>query len=58
MTAMATVRSALPYILVGGAVGALVGSFLGDIPNGFRVGVVLGGAIAFIVIRKKKIRAS
>jgi hypothetical protein len=56
ITAMGKVRTALPYILVGGVVGALVGSFPGDVANGFRVGVILGGAVAFIVIRKKSVR--
>ena len=58
MTAAATLRIALPCILIGGALGAIVGSVLGSIANGFRVGVILGGAIAFIFIQRKKSNAS
>ena len=58
MTVVATLRIALPCILVGGALGAMIGIALGSIANGFRVGVILGGAIAFTIIQRKKPSAS
>ncbi len=53
MTPGAAVRTALPYILAGGALGALIGSALGDVANGFRAGVILGGVVAFVVLRRR-----
>ena len=50
----AVLRIAVPFILISGALGALIGSALGDITNGIRVGVVLGGVGAFAFIQRKK----
>lgn len=51
----AVIGFALPYIIGGGLLGALFGSALGSTVNGFRVGVVVGGAIAFAgLLRKAK----
>lgn len=58
MSAGATVRTALPYIFAGGALGALIGSVVGSPANGFRVGVILGGAVAFVVLQQKEKRVS
>ena len=58
MTVGAILRIAGPCILVGGALGAIIGSALGDITNGFRVGVVLGGVVAFTILQRKKRRVS
>ena len=58
MTVGAILRVAVPCILIGGALGAMIGSALGDIPNGIRVGVVLGGVVAFIIMQRKKRIAS
>lgn len=53
--APAVIGSALPYIIGGGVLGALLGSALGSPANGFRVGVILGGAVAFArLLRKAK----
>jgi hypothetical protein len=58
MTIGGTLRIAVPCILIGGALGAGIGSALGDIKNGFRVGVALGGAVAFAIMMRKKRSAS
>ena len=52
------VRTAVPYILLGGALGALIGSALGSTANGIRVGVILGGSVAFVLIQRRKARDS
>ncbi len=49
---------ALPYIVGGGVLGALLGSALGSTANGFRVGVILGGAVAFAGLLRKSKRRS
>jgi hypothetical protein len=49
---------ALPYIIGGGVLGAVLGSALGSTANGFRVGVILGGAVAFWRILRKAKRHS
>ena len=54
MTVAATLRLALPCILIGGTLGGIVGSTLDSIANGIRVGVILGGVIAFILLQRKK----
>jgi len=54
MTVGATLRIAVPCILVGGALGGIIGSAIGDIKNGIRVGVVLGGVVAFTIMQRKK----
>ena len=46
-------RTALPCILVGGALGAMVGGVLGSVENGIRVGIILGGAVAFVILRRR-----
>ena len=48
------IRVALPCILIGGVIGALVGGALGDTPNGIRAGVVLGGIVAFVYLQRKQ----
>ena len=53
-TAAAIFGIALPFIAIGGALGAMIGSALGSITNGFRVGVILGGVVAFAVLQRKK----
>jgi len=58
MTIANNLKIALPCILIGGALGALAGSMLDSIANGIRVGVILGGVIAFILLQRKKSRAS
>jgi len=47
-------RIALPCILVFGAIGALVGCGFGDAVNGTRVGIVVGGCVAFVYLQRKK----
>ena len=44
---------ALPHIIGGGVVGALLGAALGSAANGFRVGVILGGAVAFVRLKRR-----
>jgi len=51
-------RIPLPCILIGGALGAMIGDALGDIANGTRVGIIMGGVVAFILLRRKKRNAS
>ena len=46
-------KTAIPCILVGGALGALVGSVLDSAANGTRVGIILGGVIAYMILLKK-----
>ena len=48
---------ALPFILVGGMIGALVmGAF--DIGlNAIRAGIIVGGIAAFVYLRRKKSRS-
>jgi len=46
-------KTAIPCILIGGALGALVGGVLGSTANGIRVGIILGGVIAYIILMKK-----
>ncbi len=53
MTIAYRLKIAIPCILVGGALGAVVGSVLDSPANGFRVGAILGGVIAFIILLKK-----
>jgi len=47
-------RIPLPCILIGGALGAIIGGALGDTANGTRVGIILGGVVAFTIMRRKK----
>jgi hypothetical protein len=47
-------RVALPCILVGGAIGALVGGAFSDTANGIRVGVIVGGAAAFVYLQRNE----
>ncbi len=46
-------KTAIPCILIGGALGALVGGVLDSTANGTRVGIILGGVIAFIILKKR-----
>lgn len=54
MKVSATLRIALPFILIGGILGALVmGAFdLGL--NAIRAGIIVGGIAAFVYLRRKK----
>ena len=54
MKVSATLWIALPWILIAGAIGALVGGAFGDGVNGIRVGVIVGGVTAFLYLRRKK----
>ena len=54
MTVAYKLRIALPCILVFGSIGALVGGALGDGANGARVGIVVGGGVAFAILQRKK----
>jgi len=58
LTVGAYLRIPLPCILIGGALGALIGGALGHDTNGIRVGIVLGGVVAFIIMQRKKRSAS
>ena len=49
-------KTAIPCIIIGGALGALVGGVLDITPNGIRVGIILGGVVAYIILMKKRIR--
>jgi len=50
----ATLRIALPCILIGGIIGALVGGAFGIGVNGIRAGIIVGGVAAFVYLRRKK----
>ena len=50
--------SALPYILGGGILGVSLGSVLGSPANGFRVGVILGGVLAYFRLLRKREKPS
>lgn len=52
------VASALPFIVGGGILGVWLGSVLGSPANGFRVGVILGGAVAFVRLQRKRKKPS
>ena len=54
MKVSGTLRIALPCILIGGTIGALVGGAIGDTANGIRVGVIVGGVAAFLYLKRKK----
>ena len=46
-------KTAIPCIIVGGALGALVGGVLDSTENGIRVGIILGGVIAYMILLKR-----
>jgi len=46
-------RTALPCILVGGVLGVIVGGVLGSAAIGTRVGIILGGVVAFVILRRR-----
>jgi hypothetical protein len=50
----AILRIALPCILIAGAIGAFVGGPFDETANGIRVGVITGGAAAFVYLQRKK----
>ena len=52
------VRIALPCILAGGVLGGIIGDSLRVTENGIRVGIILGGIVAYILLRLKKARSS
>ena len=45
-------RTALPCIVIGGVLGAMVGVGLGSATNGARVGIIAGGVVAFVILRR------
>jgi hypothetical protein len=53
-------KIAIPCIVIGCAFGAVAGIVLDSIANGMRVGIILGGVTAFIILlkRQKKLGAS
>ena len=58
ITVGAYLRIPLPCILIGSALGALIGGALGDMANGTRVGIILGGVVAFALLLRKRRNAS
>ncbi len=52
-----TLRVALPCIVIGGGLGAIVGGALGSGVIGIRVGLILGGIVAFLYLRQKSLGA-
>lgn len=54
MNISTNLRIALPCILIGGAIGALVGGAMGEGIIGTRVGIIAGGAAAFLYLQRKK----
>lgn len=58
ITVGAYLRIPLPCILIGSALGAMIGGALGDTANGTRVGIILGGVVAYILLLRKKRSAS
>ena len=58
MSVLSTLRTAVPYILIGGVLGGVVGGALGSIVMGIRVGVILGGVVAFAVLQRMRATAS
>jgi hypothetical protein len=46
-------RIAFPCILIGGVLGATVGVGLGSTANGARVGIITGGLVAFLILRRR-----
>jgi hypothetical protein len=56
MPVSSIIKTALPFILIGGVVGALVGGALGDGVNGIRGGVIAAGVAAYFYLRRKKAR--
>jgi hypothetical protein len=46
-------RIALPCILVGGALGALVGGATDSGANAIRAGIILGGVVAYVILRRR-----
>lgn len=47
-------RIALPCILIFGAIGALIGGAFGVGVNAIRAGIVVGGGVAFIYLKRKE----
>ena len=47
-------RIPLPCILIGGALGAMIGGSLDEIENGIRVGIILGAVVAFILLLRRR----
>ena len=54
MKVYGTLRIALPCILIAGTIGAFVGGPFDETANGIRVGVITGGAAAFVYLQRKK----
>jgi len=52
-TIATNLKTAIPCILVGGALGALVGGLLDNTVIGIRVGVIAGGVVAYIILMMK-----
>ena len=46
-------RIVVPCILIFGTIGALVGDSIGDVLNGIRGGIIVGGVVAFLYLKRK-----
>ncbi len=53
MKAVDKLRVALPCILVFGTAGALIGGPMDANPGAIRVGIVVGGCVAFVILYRK-----
>ena len=53
MIIVTNLKTAIPCIIIGGALGALVGGVLESTENGIRVGIILGGVIAYMILLKR-----
>ncbi|MEN8008473.1 MAG: hypothetical protein ABFS42_15800 [Candidatus Krumholzibacteriota bacterium] len=54
MKVSATLLIALPFILIGGIIGALVGGAFDLGLNAIRAGIIVGGIAAFVYLLRKK----